>query len=83
MNYPDQDIIYEVLEDNQNIVESVNHQLPILRQYAGRQITETEINYIAIHICAAIERKRHKEMTFRVIVACHVGVGTSQLLSKN
>lgn len=80
MHYPEQDVIREVLEDNQDIVEVVHHQLPILHQYVGRQITEMEINYIAIHICAAIERKKNKEIAFHVIVACHTGIGTSQLL---
>ena len=31
-------------------------------------------------MCAAIERRRNKEVAFRVIVACHAGLGTSKLL---
>lgn len=38
------------------------------------------MKYIAIHVCAAIERKKNKEISFRVIVACHAGIGTSILL---
>ena len=33
-----------------------------------------------IHVCAAVERKKNREVSFHVIVACHAGIGTSQLL---
>lgn len=33
-----------------------------------------------MHVCAAIERKKNKEISFHVIVACHAGIGTSHLL---
>lgn len=38
------------------------------------------MGYIAVHVCAALERKKNKEIAFHVIVACHAGIGTSQLL---
>lgn len=39
-----------------------------------------ELTYIAVHICAAIERKKNREVAFHVILVCHGGIGTSQLL---
>lgn len=33
-----------------------------------------------IHICAALERKKKKEVDFQVLIVCSGGIGTSQLL---
>lgn len=79
-SYPDNPVIDEVLEDNQEIVMAVKKKLSIIKQYVTREITEIEIGYIAVHICAALERKKNKEVAFHVIVACHAGIGTSRLL---
>lgn len=78
--YTASELIEEVLEANQDVVDAVKKHLQILQQYAGRSIQEIEIGYIAVHICAALERKKNKEIAFHVIVACHAGIGTSQLL---
>lgn len=56
--YPERAVIDEVLEDHQEVVESVRNRLPMLQHYIGREIIDMEIAYIAIHICAAIERLR-------------------------
>lgn len=79
-DYLDNPVIYEVLEDNQEVVEAVKKNLAVIEQYSHRKITEGEIGYIAVHVCAAIERKKNKEIAFHVIVACHAGIGTSHLL---
>jgi len=79
-DYLDNPVIYEVLEDNQEVVEAVKKNLAVIEQYSRRKITEGEIGYIAVHVCAAIERKKNKEIAFHVIVACHAGIGTSHLL---
>lgn len=79
-DYPESSIIDEVLEENQDVVEAVNQNLSIIKQYVSREIHKIEIGYIAVHICAALERKKNKEVAFHVIVACHAGIGTSQLL---
>lgn len=80
MDYQEVDIVNEVLEDNQDVLEVVINQLPVIYKFTDRKLTDIEIKYIAIHVCAAIERKRNKEVSFRVIVACHAGIGTSILL---
>ncbi len=79
-DYPESSIIDEVLEENQDVLEAVNQNLSIIKQYVSRDIHKIEIGYIAVHICAALERKKNKEVAFHVIVACHAGIGTSQLL---
>lgn len=78
--YPDNPVIDQVLEENREVVKAVKKELPVIRQYVGRDITEIEMGYLAVHVCAAIERKKNKEIAFHVIVACHAGIGTSQLL---
>lgn len=80
VDYPEQAIIDEVLEDNQDILEAVKNKLPIIQPFIHRTVTETELSYIAIHVCAAIERRKNQEVAIRVVVACHAGIGTSQLL---
>ena len=80
MDYPEADIIDEVLEDNQDVLDVVIDQMPVIYKFTERKLTEIEVKYIAIHVCAAIERKKNKEVSFRVIVACHAGIGTSILL---
>ncbi|WP_281672148.1 BglG family transcription antiterminator [Pseudoramibacter alactolyticus] len=62
------------------VERAVNHHLNIFKQYNSRELTQTEITYIIIHVCAALERKKNHEIAFHVILICHAGIGTSQLL---
>lgn len=73
-------VIDSVVEENPRLLEAVQKNLSMLESYAGRKLTEAETGYIVVHLCAAIERKKNQEISFRVIVACHAGIGTSQLL---
>lgn len=73
-------VIDEVAEHNPDVLEAVNAHLGMLRAVAGREIAQPEIGLILVHICAALERKKNREVAFHVIVACHGGIGTSQLL---
>lgn len=77
---PDWSMLDEVIEDNEEVMEAVRAKLPVISSHISREITEIEIVYITIHVCAAIERKKNKEIAFHVIVACHAGIGTSHLL---
>lgn len=78
--YPENPVIDEVLEENPDVVTAVNKIIPVIKQYMSREIEKIEIGYIAVHVCAAIERKKNKKVAFHVIVACHGGIGTSRLL---
>lgn len=80
VSYPDNPVINEVLEENQDVVQAMGKVQGILQKYTGRTFGEEDLSYIAIHVCAALERRKNKEIAFHVIVACHAGIGTSQLL---
>lgn len=79
-NYPESKVIAEILEEHEDVQEAVRHRLPLLEHYITRTMTAPEIDYITVHVCAALERKRNKQQAFHVIVACHAGLGTSRLL---
>ena len=79
-HYQQNPVVDEVLEENEEVVRAVKNQLSVITKHVKREITEIEIGYIAVHVCAAMERKKNKEVAFHVIVACHGGIGTSQLL---
>lgn len=53
-----------------------------IERFIKRNLSENDISYIVLHICAAIERKRSQKVPARVLVACAGGVGTSQLLTE-
>lgn len=78
--FPENSSVNEILEEHPEIIEGVKNSIYILEQYQTRAISEAEMGYIAIHVCAALERKKNREIAFHVIVACHAGIGTSQLL---
>lgn len=73
-------VIENVVEENPEIYKAVKKNFSMLEEYAGRALTEAETGYIVVHVCAAVERKKNQEISFRVIVACHAGIGTSRLL---
>lgn len=75
-------VIQKLVQENESVKYVVEKHRDILEEYAKRSLTETEIGYITIHVCAAIERKKNTEISFRVIVACHAGIGTSHLLQE-
>ena len=54
VTYPDNSVLDEVLEDNQEVLEAVKGKLSIISRHVERDISEVEIMYIAIHVCAAI-----------------------------
>ncbi|MGI6117303.1 MAG: BglG family transcription antiterminator [Bilifractor sp.] len=80
VTYVENEAVNEVLEENEEVMSSVQELHDMLENYAGREITSDELKYIGVHICAALERQKQKEISFHVILACHAGVGTSQLL---
>lgn len=80
VNYPESEMIAEILEEHADVKTVVQQHLSLIASHIDREMTRTEIDYIAVHVCAALERKRNKEQAFHVIVACHAGLGTSHLL---
>lgn len=78
--FPETAVIQQVLEDNPEVVSAVNNSLYTITNHLNRELRQIEIGYLVVHVCAAIERKKNKEVAFHVIVVCHAGVGTSRLL---
>lgn len=79
-HFPENPEISGIIREHPEIREAVLENMEILSKYDDRELTETELMYIMIHVCAAVERKKNREVSFHVIVACHAGIGTSQLL---
>lgn len=46
----------------------------------GIEINENEIGYLALHIGAAIERRKYKSGPKRCLIVCASGLGTAQLI---
>ena len=40
----------EVLEDNQDVLDVVIDQMPVIYKFTERKLTEIEVKYIAIHV---------------------------------
>lgn len=74
------DFLKQYVDKNPRVLEVVLRHLDLLRNFMGREISEIEVDYIVIHICAALERRKKKEVEFRVLIVCGGGIGTSQLL---
>lgn len=79
-NFLQNEFIDAVVIKNPNVIAAAKKYIDIIEKYAGREISDIEIAYITIHICAAIERKKNQEIAFHVILVCNGGIGTSQLL---
>lgn len=73
-------VLRQILDKNKQVEYAVDENRAIVEKYIRRPLSPVELTYIAIHICAAIERKKNKEVAFHVILVCHGGIGTSQLL---
>lgn len=75
-------VVDSVVEENSFILDAVRKNLMRIESYAGRGLSEAETGYIVVHVCAAVERRKNQTISFRVILACHAGIGTSQLLQE-
>lgn len=69
-----------IIENNPAVFAAVKKHSAMFQPYVKREIKELELIYLAIHICAAIERKKTQDIAFHVVLACNGGIGTSQLL---
>lgn len=75
--------VRQVIAGHADIMDVVRRNRDALEDFGGRAVSETELGYICVHLCAALERRKSREWSLRVIVACNSGVGTSQLLAEN
>ncbi|WP_077613061.1 BglG family transcription antiterminator [Clostridium sp. Marseille-P2415] len=77
---PHNNTFRDIVQNNRDVLAAVKKHVRLFLPYIKREIEEIELAYITIHICAAIERKKNKDVAFHVVLACNGGIGTSQLL---
>lgn len=54
------DFLKQYVEKNPKVLEVVLRYKDILSHFMDREISEIEIDYIVIHICAALERRKKR-----------------------
>lgn len=56
--------------------------IEVIEQWGKLEMPDSEIGFIAMHLGAAIEKRKHrKNSVYKIIVACASGIGTSSLLA--
>ena len=73
-------VVDEVLQRYPEVKKTTECNVNVFEEYIGRKLSEEEIAYIVVHICAAIERNKNETTRYSVILVCNGGIGTSQLL---
>lgn len=53
-------VVDEVIQRYPKVQEAVKRNVYVLEEYIGRKLSEEEIAYIVIHVCAAIERNNNE-----------------------
>ncbi len=72
-------LLNQIKENYPNVFQATKNAVSILKEELRLEIPESEVAYIALHIGGALERT--KAYTYKVLVVCPSGVGTSSLLS--
>lgn len=63
------------------VYDAVKSTVFILEDYFKRNISDSEITFIVIYVCASIERiKYQKAKELSILVICNYGIGTSELI---
>lgn len=73
-------VVDEVLQRYPKVKEATKRNVYVFEEYLERKLSEEEIAYIVVHICAAIERNKNENIRYSVLLVCNGGIGTSQLL---
>lgn len=67
-------------EQNVELVENIKQNVYIFENYINRELIQTEVLYIALHVMASLEKEKQKQRGLKALVICNSGVGTSQLI---
>lgn len=70
----------EVVERNKRIKDAIKRHLSILEKAIGRRASEVEVNYIIIHVYAALERKKKKGSKLKVALLTEYRVSQRLLI---
>lgn len=73
-------VVDEILQRHPEVKQATERNVYVFEEYVGRKLSEEEIAYIVVHICAAIERNKNETVRYSVVLVCNGGIGTSQLL---
>lgn len=73
-------VVDEVLQRYPEVKQATERNVYVFEEYVGRKLSEEEIAYIVVHICAAIERNKNETVRYSIVLVCNGGIGTSQLL---
>lgn len=73
-------VVDEILQRYPEVKQTTERNVYVFEEYVGRKLSEEEIAYIVVHICAAIERNKNETVRYSVVLVCNGGIGTSQLL---
>lgn len=81
MGMPDAvDDVLAIAREHETVLTCVRSNVGMLKQHVGRELSEEEIAYIVVYICAAINRLKRDECISSVIIVCNGGLGTGQLI---
>lgn len=73
-------VVDEILQRYPEVKQATERNVYVFEEYVGRKLSEEEIAYIVVHICATIERNKNETVRYSVVLVCNGGIGTSQLL---
>ncbi|MBB5182767.1 BglG family transcription antiterminator [Catenisphaera adipataccumulans] len=76
----DDHLLQRGVTDNPEVEAAVRKNLPILEEIVKRSLTNDEIAYITIHVCAAIERSKQRENSLSVLLVTNGGGSAAELL---
>ncbi|AOT71562.1 BglG family transcription antiterminator [Geosporobacter ferrireducens] len=75
-------LLEEIRKFYPKIFETAKRCVTVLEEQEKIKVPESEIAYIAMHLGAVIEqKKKERQIKYRVAVACTSGIGASRLLS--
>lgn len=74
--------VEDIVKKNPDILKAVENNIGIYEDNIRRRLTDTDISYIVVHICAAIERRQNSLQCLKVKLVCNSGIGTSRLLQE-
>lgn len=72
-------LLPQLKQNYKKLIEVAYNSVEPLGEKYGLKVPESELGYIAMHIGAALERRRYKK--FPVILACASGIGSTQMLA--
>lgn len=80
LSVPEETPLQEMKAQHAEVYDAVKRHMSVFDRYEANNLAEDDIEFVVIHVCAAIERRYNADQGVRVIIACHAGVATSRLM---